>query len=191
MNQSTSLNGPSSPDWPTTSDHDDIDAGAEHLASFTVDPLEGEADELGGLDGLSNLADESGEFISQDAFFAAFCTAFNIGACLPPYFTSLKIDDSEMDQARGASDALYDICLETPAMQFLIKPGGVWFQRVAAISAFALPKAMGVVSEVRAKRAKPVKQSPGQNEKSENRKQNPEPANDPPANGGMYNWAPA
>ncbi|KZD05166.1 hypothetical protein AUP40_14185 [Thalassospira xiamenensis] len=188
LNQSTSLNGPSSPDLPNTSDHDDIDAGAEHLASFTVDPLEGEADEFGGLDGLSNLADDSGEFISSDVFFSSFCTAFQIGACVPPYLTSLKIDDSEMDQARAASDALYDICLDTPSMHFLVKPGGVWFQRVAAISAFALPKAMGVVSEIKAKKARPVNQSPGQDKKAERAK--PEPAKEPPANGGQYDWAP-
>ena len=107
---------------------------------------------------------------------------------MPPYLTSLKIDDSEMDQARAASDALYDICLDTPSMHFLVKPGGVWFQRVAAISAFALPKAMGVVSEIKAKKARPVNQSPGQDKKAERAK--PEPAKEPPANGGQYDWAP-
>jgi hypothetical protein len=181
------MHGPSSQEYKTTSIHD-VDPGAEHLADFTVDPLDGEGDEFGGVDGLSNLTDDANEFISQEAFFMAFCQAFNIAACIPPYLQSLSIDDSEQAQARGASDALYDICLETPAMHFLIQPGGVWFQRVAAISAFALPKAMGAAAEIRARRAKPVKQSPGQNET-----QKQEPANDKetPANGGIYDWAPA
>ena len=197
LSETTSLNQ-SSQGFENTSHHE-ADTGAEHLASFTVDPLEGEGDDLGGIDGLSNLADESGEFISQDAFFLAFCQAFNIAACIPPYFTSLKIEDEETAQARGASDALYDICLETPAMQFLIKPGGVWFQRVAAISAFALPKAMGIKAEMKAKRAKPVRsparQMTDEEDLAEQKKHDrdvdealkPEKAH----HGGQYDWAPA
>lgn len=148
LNDTTSLHQASSPDFETTSTRD---TGADHLNAFTVDALEGEGDDFAGVDGLSGLADETGEFISRDVFFEGFCSAFNIGACIPPYFQSLKIQN-DRDQARAAADALYDICLETPSMHFMIKPGGVWFQRITAIGAFALPKAMGVAAEMQARK---------------------------------------
>lgn len=142
----------------------------DHL-DFTVEALEGEAGDGEGADLPPGLAavDPNDGFLTQDAFFVGFCTAFNMGACVPPFLKSLAIQHQEEQTARGASDALYDICMETPALHFLIKPGNVWFQRVAAIGAFAVPKAMGAVAEMKARQAPKAKAKPAnQNKKPDN-----------------------
>lgn len=146
-------------------DYSGTETGPDHL-DFTVEALEGEAGDGEGADLPPGLAavDPNDGFLTQDAFFVGFCTAFNMGACVPPFLKSLAIQPQEEQTARGASDALYDICMETPALHFLIKPGNVWFQRVAAIGAFAVPKAMGAVAEMKARqdpkaKAKPANQN--------------------------------
>lgn len=84
---------------------------------------------------------------------------------------SLKVvgEDGEVlnPNARPASDALYDICEETPSLQFFIKPGGKWMQRAAAIGMFAVPVAMGCKAELAArKQAKLAKDAPPTGEAS-------------------------
>jgi len=93
----------------------------------------------------------------KDQFFANFAGAFNLGAALSA-LQSLKVDTGDQT-ARAASDAIYDIALETPWLRFLIEPSNVWLQRAMAIGAFAVPKAMAVRAELaaRAKVAKPAK----------------------------------
>ncbi|WP_157831997.1 hypothetical protein [Thalassospira marina] len=140
----------------------DFAAGAEHLASFTVDPIEGEGDDFGGMEGITTETDTEagemgegappGEFIGPEAFFVGFCTAFNLTSLIPPYVKSLKIEITEMQQARAASDEMYEICLETPGLHFIIQPGGVWYKRLSVIGMFMVPKVMGVAKELREKR---------------------------------------
>lgn len=99
---------------------------------------------------------ESG-FIGKDEFYGVFSFAFMMGHS-GTGFKSLDISGST--SARPASDALYDICEETPSLHFLIKPGGKWMERAIAIGMFAVPIAKGVRDEVaeRRKLAAPQKQ---------------------------------
>lgn len=181
LSDTTSLHQTSSTFSENGPDHD---VGADHLNSFKVEEIAGEGDDFAGVDGLAGLTDDSGEFIGRDVFFEGFCSAFNIGACLPPYLQSLKIEN-DRDQARAAADALYDICIETPSMHFLIKPGGVWFQRITAIGAFALPKAMGVAAELQARKAMRRPMPKGEPERPENvQTEGPDAVSDP------MGWAP-
>ncbi|MGD1880017.1 MAG: hypothetical protein ACFB13_21245 [Kiloniellaceae bacterium] len=148
-------------------------ASPDHLAGFTVEPVPGEpgqfsngpAGAAGGDTGAGGAEDALGlglrtsgpdmgaGFISREVFYDGFRVAFNVGANVPPYLGSLAIGKGEEDAARQAAGVLYDICLETPALHFLVKPGGVWFQRVAAIGAFAVPKGMAVAAELGARKA--------------------------------------
>ncbi len=139
-----------------------IEAGADHLQAFTVEPVEGEPagaesftaapGDAAGPAGLGLVATDGG-FISRDAFFEGFKVAFNVGASIPPYIKSLAIAKEEEALAREAASKLYDICIETPALHFLVKPGGIWFERVAAIGAFALIKGQAVATELHARKA--------------------------------------
>ncbi len=96
-------------------------------------------------------------FIGKDEFFGVFSFAFMMGHS-GTGFKSLDISGST--SARPASDALYDICEETPSLHFLIKPGGKWMERAIAIGMFAVPIAKGVRDEVQERRklAAPKKQ---------------------------------
>lgn len=65
---------------------------------------------------------------------------------------TLKIEPGD-DTYRQAALAVWDTARETPYMDYLIRPGGKWMQRVAAISAFALPVYFGCKAELAARRA--------------------------------------
>ncbi len=207
LKSSTSINHERLTPSGTISDPElDFAAGAEHLASFTVDAIEGEGDDFGGMEGITTENDTQagemgegapqGEFIGPDAFFVGFCTAFNLTALIPPYVTSLKIENHEMQQARAASDEMYEICLETPGLHFIIQPGGVWYKRISIIGMFAVPKVMGVAKELREKRIA-AQNAALWAEKEQARANDAEPAKNAPAgekqpeNPDVVGWAPA
>ena len=52
----------------------------------------------------------------------------------------------------GASAALYATLKDTPSLHFLLKPGSVWFQRLAAIGLFTVPVALSCKMEINIKR---------------------------------------
>lgn len=97
--------------------------------------------------------------VEKEAFFATFCFMFqapNLIAKVPGLserfpllpLKSLPIAAHEKEHARGASDALYDIVLETPQLHFLLKTDGVWMGRLMAIGGFALVKLASVQAEI-------------------------------------------
>ncbi len=49
-----------------------------------------------------------------------------------------------------AAGAIYDTCADTPALHWVIAPGGKWFQRIAVVGHFYAP----IVGEVRLERAR-------------------------------------
>jgi len=103
--------------------------------------------------------------LSRDQFFLAFKSMFNVAAVVPvpPLpLKSLAITENEEMAARGASDALYDIALESAYFRWLIEPQSVWVQRAVVIGSFASVKFVAVREELRAKNAKPVNDAPQQ-----------------------------
>ena len=115
-----------------------------------------------GTGGGSPIGINADGFIGKDEFFGMFQFVFMAGHGATQ-LQSLNIEGSET--ARPASDALYDICEETPSLQFFIKPGGKWMQRAAAIGMFAVPVAMGCKAELTArKQAKLAQDTPPQGE---------------------------
>ena len=92
--------------------------------------------------------------IGRETFFANFKGIFALGGVIPvaPFpLECLPVKPEEEAAARGASDALYDICSETPFLQFLLSPESEWAKRGFAILAFVAPKAMAVRAEMSAK----------------------------------------
>jgi len=60
-----------------------------------------------------------------------------------------------------AAGAMYDAIRDVPALHFLLRPGGLWVQRAAAIALWAVPLGAGVRRELRTRRAPPPPPSDG------------------------------
>lgn len=91
-------------------------------------------------------------FLDKKAFFSMYFRPMHDLPSAWAGIESLKIHDSEIAAAQAASDAVYDIAEETPSLHWLIKPGGVWMQRVVVILAYTGPKMVAVRNEVRQKK---------------------------------------
>jgi hypothetical protein len=80
---------------------------------------------------------------------------------VPPFpLKALPIQPGEEDQARAASDVIYDIAAETPHLRWLIEPGSEWMQRLMVIGTFAVGKGMAVMAELAARQAPPQQAAP-------------------------------
>lgn len=110
--------------------------------------------------------------LSREQFFVAFKSMFNVASVVPvpPLpLKSLAITPGDEAAARGASDALYDIALESTYFRWLIEPQSVWVQRAVVIGSFASVKFVAVREEIRAKNARPVNDPPrAKNDKPQN-----------------------
>lgn len=97
--------------------------------------------------------------IPKDDFFAMFQLCFHMPNLVPvPPFPleCLPIKPEEMQAARAASDAIYDIAAESEYLRWLVEPGSVWMQRVMAIGPFVAVKAMAIRAEIASRRPDPV-----------------------------------
>lgn len=156
-------NNPSPRHNPTESQNQSDTTTAEHSADFTNEALSGA--HLDGIDILEEPIDDEAApgvaesekpsgLIDQEEFFGTFCGLFLIGYMPKPFplpLHSLPIKPEEMASARQASDALYDIISEVHFLRFLLSPQGLWAKRIMAIGAFAVPKAISVMSEIQTK----------------------------------------
>ena len=94
--------------------------------------------------------------ISRDLFFANFRGLFAapnfalMGRGAEP-LKSLEIDAGDQD-ARRASDYLYDICAEVTWLRWMLSPEGEWAKRVIFIGGFAYARANMIRAEVAARR---------------------------------------
>ncbi len=98
--------------------------------------------------------------IGKDEFYHVFKFVFAAPNMIPaPPFPiqSLPISEPEEPQARAASDVVYEICEESTFLRWMIEPQSVWMQRLLVVAAFAGPKAAAVVSELKVRRAQPVR----------------------------------
>lgn len=128
-------------------------------------PIEDDGFSIGNENPIGNEApiEESG-ILSQDEFYhGLFAPLHDIPAALLK-LQSLPIQPEETQSARQASDAIYDIALETPMFRFLIEPSNIWMQRAVAIGAYAIPKGRAVMFELRARHAKPAEVKPEPNQ---------------------------
>lgn len=109
------------------------------------------------------------ELLTSDQFFEGMFVPLHAMPAAMLHLESLPIKPHEMQSARAASDAIYDIALETPMFRFLIEPSNIWMQRAFVILAYALPKSRAVMMELRARQAKPAQahEEPLQNDEKE------------------------
>lgn len=93
------------------------------------------------------------EILSAEQFFQGVFVPLHAMPAGVLRLESLPIKPHEMESARAASDAIYEIALETPMFRFLIEPSNIWVQRALVIAAYAVPKAQAVHLELRARQA--------------------------------------
>lgn len=101
--------------------------------------------------------------LSKDDFFSAFKMMFavpNMVPVPPLPLKSLPIRPDEMDAARAASDAVYEIACETPYLSWLVEPGSEWMQRAMVIGTFSFGKLMAIKLELDARRRSPPQEPP-------------------------------
>lgn len=125
-----------------------------------------EAEADGSAGPATVAAPDGGRVLSLPAFQDGFAGIFNMAGALTG-LQSLAVADGERPQADECARAVYDIAYETPALRFIISPGGKWMERATAIGFFVVPKVMLVRLEI-AQRRKPAPAAPA----------DPEAAND-------------
>lgn len=85
-------------------------------------------------------------FLKRDAWVDLFCKAH----ALPGHALQLQTLILAPDQptTREAGGAFYDICRDTPALHWMIRPGSAWFQRIGAIGIWGISLYVGCSMEL-------------------------------------------
>lgn len=65
-----------------------------------------------------------------------------------PVLSSISIQSSEEASARAASDRLYDICLRTPWLSWMVEPANENIQTLIIIGSFAMIKTNSIRTEI-------------------------------------------
>lgn len=128
----------------------------EHLDQIEVEQLEAVGDGPAAPDGAPLGADG---FLSVEAFAAGLRAALQLGGHLTSLQSLLASPDAPTFP--DAAAAIYGTCRDFPALHFLIRPGGLWLQRAAAVAVWAVPVATACREELRARNARPVQQEAG------------------------------
>ncbi|MDO8840428.1 MAG: hypothetical protein Q7V31_16060 [Parvibaculum sp.] len=103
--------------------------------------------------------DAAAGLIPKDDFFAMFQLCFHAPNLVPvsPFpLESLPIKPDEMQAARAASDAIYDIASETAYLRWLVEPGSLWMQRALAILPFVGVKLWAIRAELASRKPAPA-----------------------------------
>ncbi len=137
------------PDW------DDIPVAGETVQA------DAESDQASAGEGGAAPDHAPPKLLSKDDFYRMFEMAFHapnfVLAGRGPFpLESLPIKPEERQQARAASDAIYEIAAETPALRWLLQPDLPWLQRTIPIVMFLGGKVFAIRTEIRAKRAAPI-----------------------------------
>ncbi|MFN3933608.1 MAG: hypothetical protein ACK4KX_03125 [Parvibaculum sp.] len=135
---------------------DDLDTS--HLDELAAEIEREEKAERGAAAYAEEIEAAAG-LIPKDAFFGLFQVCFHAPNLfpLPPFpLESLPIKPDEMEAARAASDAIYDIAAESEYLRWLVEPGSVWMQRAFAILPFVAVKAAAIRAEIAARKPEPV-----------------------------------
>ena len=135
----------------------DSDSGSrpetDHLDDIEVAQLEqaagGEAPPA--PDGLPIGADG---LLSVEAFAGGRKHALTLAGHLTALQTLLA--SPEAPTYPDAATAIYESIRAVPALHFLIRPGGLWLQRAAAIAVWAVPVGAGVRAELAERRRQAV-----------------------------------
>lgn len=135
---------------------DDLDTS--HLDELAAE-IEREEKAESGAAAYAAEVEAAADLIPKDAFFGMFQVCFHAPNLmpLPPFpLESLPIKPDEMEAARAASDAIYDIAAESEYLRWLVEPGSVWMQRALAILPFVAVKAAAIRAEIAARKPEPM-----------------------------------
>lgn len=129
----------------------------EHLEAIEVEQLDQAAqaaDPARASDGLPLGADG---LLSVEAFATGLKHALTLAGHLTGLQALLASPDAPTYP--DAAAAIYATIREVPALHFLIRPGGLWLQRAAAVLVWVVPVAAGCRDELRARQAVPAEES--------------------------------
>ena len=103
--------------------------------------------------------------VTSDGFVTpdAFRDGLGKGLTVSGHMTGLQtlVQGPQLETWPDAAAAIYDTIRETPSLHFLLKPGGKWWLRFAAIGAWGLPVAAGCAQEMKARRQPKPTPDPG------------------------------
>lgn len=133
------------------------DSETEHLEAIEVEQLDQAAqaaDPATASDGLPLGADG---LLSVEAFAGGLRHALTLAG----HLTGLQalLTSPAAPTYPDAATAIYESIRAVPALHFLIRPGGLWLQRAAAVMVWVVPVGAGVRAELRARQAVPVEES--------------------------------
>jgi len=100
------------------------------------------------------------DLMTKDEFFMFFSSSFTVSASIvgaiqpPPLQTLMKA--GELQTARPAADALYDMAAKFSWLEFLIRKEGQWVASVAVLGAFGIQLSTGIIAELEARKPAPV-----------------------------------
>lgn len=97
--------------------------------------------------------------LSPDEFWGVFEMMHSVPNMvpIPPFpLDSLPIKSEERTAARAASDKIHELAVKHHHLRWLIQPNNEWIGAAIVIGSYVVPKAMAVVSEVKAKSQPPL-----------------------------------
>lgn len=185
-------------DRPENGVSDDLGGdGPEHMMEFRAPEIEAEG---GGVDDVVSVDPETGEIpaevapvelIGKAAFYTVFKTSFGIPGMFSPSWKPLAIQPDEVEIARDASDAIYELLeIYYPAA---LMPQSETFGRIARAFPFVMAKVMivrAILHEHRLAKMEAVNERRGDRRAPEFRSSRaPEAANDNnPPSSGTFDW---
>lgn len=133
------------------------DDPAAHLDTFAAPDIEGEGqaapDDVQPLDDEGQPIAEAPGQITKEQFWEVFKQVFGLPGLFQPIWKPLAIQPDETEQARAASNAIYEIAeIYLPS---LLRPGGEMAGRLLACVPFLMAKAQiarGILAEMKAQR---------------------------------------
>lgn len=90
--------------------------------------------------------------MGKDEFHTMFVGGFKAGHLLTG-LQSLHIGPEREGSAQACSHAIYDSIVDCPSLHFMLEPRNKWWSRAIAIGAFTIPTAIGIKTELQARRA--------------------------------------
>lgn len=123
------------------------DAAEPDWDGIRVDePLDGEFEQVGAVDPTP-----PGCFTIEE-FWEAFRGVHRLGSALTGV-QSIAIGQADEQSARACSDAIWQTAAEVEALQFMIRKGNRWLERVSAVLLYGVVKGRMVQAELASRRA--------------------------------------
>lgn len=126
-------------------------ADTEHLDAIEVEPeagedVAGDAPTAEASPAIAGIGSDG--LMTADAFYEGFCKVQKVSGLFLGLNTFIVAPATA--EGREASDAIYETARETKALHWMLKPGGKWWIRFAAIGMYGLVLKNGIEAELAA-----------------------------------------